>query len=282
VATAHDAAGPLVASLRGFRTGPRIEAGTFHHVWNGQLGEPWVWLRNLSAHAKPVAIFGPLSDGGGDGVTMRVAGLDLSGVTAKVDEWDCHDGTHSVAESAGLLLANSSNFNLDGLKAQGIRIEGVTDQWSRVSFQSGWFAAPPVVVAQPAGTANSSTLVCRIKDVTASGFSIRLQKQESLAGAIAPEAVHAFAIQAGAGTSGKIRAGLSPVGSAGALISFGTELQNPVFLAAANTFNEADPFVLRFKNLAGASVSLRIQEEQSADPEIGHAAESVGWIAVGE
>lgn len=53
----------------------------------------------------------------------------------------------------------------------------------------------------------------------------------------------------------------------------------PVFLAAMQTFKESDTAGIRIKALAKDTFHVKIEEETSADPEVSHVAETIGYIA---
>ncbi|MEO1084603.1 MAG: hypothetical protein AAFY88_10190, partial [Acidobacteriota bacterium] len=56
----------------------------------------------------------------------------------------------------------------------------------------------------------------------------------------------------------------------------------PPFVAAMQTPNGGDTATLRHRNLGATSVQVQVQEEQSANAEVGHVNEVVGYLVVGD
>ncbi len=57
--------------------------------------------------------------------------------------------------------------------------------------------------------------------------------------------------------------------------------RSATFLAAMQTNNGGDTCTLRYRNLTASDVEVQVHEEQSANSEVGHVNEVVGWILIG-
>ncbi len=55
----------------------------------------------------------------------------------------------------------------------------------------------------------------------------------------------------------------------------------PCFVADMQTMSGVDPANLRYRSLTASGVEVWVVDEQSADKEIRHGAETVGWVAFG-
>ncbi len=60
-------------------------------------------------------------------------------------------------------------------------------------------------------------------------------------------------------------------------IAFTQQYDSPKFYADMQSFNDSDTAQVRYRNLTGTGVEVKIQEEQSQGLETRHAAEKVGF-----
>ncbi|MEK7411841.1 MAG: Ig-like domain-containing protein, partial [Planctomycetota bacterium] len=161
-------------------------------------------------------------------------------------------------------------------------LNNVSDRWKSVYFPIS-FTTTPVVLAQVISTNEASAVTTRLRNVNGGGFQIRLQEQELSTDGHAWEQVAWLAVEPGA-FSGDFD--MDAFLSGGATHNWLTLNFSQTFggangiLAQPQTSNESDPVSVRIQNLAGASVQVRLQEEQSKDTETNHAAETLGWLAL--
>ena len=86
-----------------------------------------------------------------------------------------------------------------------------------------------------------------------------------------------------AGTSLNVQAGRTSdrVSEEWALISLERQIDvQPAFLAAIQTFDGTDTSTLRHRSLSSSGVEVFVEEEQSADDEVVHVTEVVGYLAL--
>ncbi len=106
-------------------------------------------------------------------------------------------------------------------------------------------------------------MVTRQKDVSGTGFQVRLQAEEA-AGVPGPEYISWFAMSEGTDGHSNVGKTGNAVNHDPHTISFGTDQSNPpFFFAAMQTFNGPDTATLRMRSLASASVQVHVEEEQS-------------------
>ncbi len=158
--------------------------------------------------------------------------------------------------------------------------ENTTEQWKYVQFPTS-FGTKPLVFAQVVSENEAAAVSVRARNISKQGFEMRLQEEEGADGAHLPEDVTWMAIQQGAFPDGSFEAVFLPnVNSAQANVNFvNTFPAQPAFVASVQTFDDADPMSVRYRNLSESSVALSLQEEKSFDTEGIHGNEDVGYIA---
>ncbi|MEM8961432.1 MAG: choice-of-anchor Q domain-containing protein [Acidobacteriota bacterium] len=233
--------------------------------------------------ANPIVLLGPPSYNGTQPTTARVTSVDNLGFDFHLDEWSYLDGIHFV-ESLGQGSFEQGAGTLGGLLAEAGSLS-VDHNWAQITFTQS-FPVAPVVLAQVASDNDTAPVATRIRNVTASGFEVRLQEEENADDTHALETVHFFAVEAGRGygQDGTLyEAGtISNVGELFVNINFSDTYTNPVFFAAMQTYNGNDPAALRHQNLTATDVEIMVEEETSRDSEVGHPnREVVGFLVIG-
>jgi len=236
----------------------------------------------LNIFSDPIVVLGPPSTFGGHPSTMRVQNVTATGFEQFLDEWDYMDGPHKN-ENIGMLVIDRSQEQIGGLQAEGSSLL-VNHQWARVSFARP-FAVAPVVVAQIATFVDREAATTRIRNVTRTGFDVRLQEEEGNDGVHAFENVHWIAVEPGVGSflgrPMEVKR-VSGVRHHWFRLRFDRTYDAPVFLADMQTFNGGDSAALRHRNLLGYEVQIKVEEEQSRDNERWHVQEDVGYIVIGK
>ena len=243
----------------------------------------------------PIVVVGPSSFNGDDPLTVRVTDVTTEGFKVQLDEWDLkngngHNGGHNEETLSYLaLLPGEHEFGVLTAVAGKVNI---THEWESVSFDDALFNSDIVVLAQVASYNGSDAATTRLRSVTAGGFEIRLQEEKASEGTHVEETVHYIAIEANAST---VRLGptnaqqikactFDRVTDQWSSIDWDEQFDEFVFLADIQTFNGSDPVTLRYRNLNGNGVDIRMQEEIS-DGNLGdftHVKEVVGWVIIGQ
>ncbi len=242
----------------------------------------WHTVELQRRYDNPVVVLSPASNDGGQPLTVRVRNVGSHSFQFQLDEWDYLDGAH-VAETAGYLVVEAGRHELDdGTVVQAGTLAGVNHGWSRHSFADP-FQSTPVLLTQTISVNDRAAVTTRSRQVTATGFRVRLQEQQGADGRHAKEGVAFIAVEQASGTT----AGKHfEVGTTGDVVThrwhgvrFGPSFEAaPVLLAAMQTFDGGDPGGLRYRNLNAAGVQLRVAEERSADREVRHTGENLGYI----
>ncbi|MEZ0385566.1 MAG: DUF1800 family protein [Verrucomicrobium sp.] len=234
--------------------------------------------------APPVVVLGTPTQSDAQAITTRVRNVTATGFQYQLDEWDYLDGVHG-AETLNYLALEAGVHTIGGLTWQAGRSSGITKSASTVAYSSA-FAAAPVVLAQVESAVNSKAVTSRVRLVTTSNFELKLITQESDTAALLGESVGWIAITPGTGTADGApfqvaRTGAS-VTQAWASVLFTGSHRQPQFFAQAQTVNGTDPVAIRRRNLGATGVEIFLEEEQSADAEVNHGAEDVGYLVFSE
>ncbi|MES2738130.1 MAG: DUF1800 family protein [Verrucomicrobiota bacterium] len=260
----------------------KLELGDLAHTQTNAT--TWTPVTFAKTYTTPVVVFGPLTQNNAQPAAVRVRNVTSTGFEYQVDRWDYLGGAHPE-ETLHYIVAEAGQYVIGGLTWQFGRATGVTNSATSKTFAES-FAAAPVVLAQVATTNETSAVIPRLGGITASGFSIRVDEQESADQTHAVETVHYAAIQKGNGrlVSNQFvfeaNASTATVTDAFTAVNFARKLADPFLIAGFQTRNEADPVVPRQRNLSPLKVDLRAQEEVSLNPETTHAAESAGYLVV--
>jgi len=230
-------------------------------------------------YQKPVVVVQPPTRAGGDPLTIRIRNVTSSSFQFQLDEWDYLDGAH-VKETVHYLVMEAGRFRLpDGTLVEA----GWTKRnhtWKRVSLNAA-FPKTPTVLAQSMTRVGGDSVVTRLRNVSATGFGLRLQEQEASTGWHPTETVGYIAFQRheDAGDDKfRVNRSANAVTHAWHTLNDASRVDNPYFLAQIQTFDGGDPAGLRYRVSSG-KVQVMVEEEQSADSETAHTSEVVGWVA---
>jgi uncharacterized protein YkwD len=256
------------------------EAGTITASQSGP-GQ-WYPVQLQRAYVDPIVVVGPLSFNGSNPSTVRVRNVTSSSFEWQIDEWDYLDGIHT-SESAGYLVIEAGNHVLsDGTRIVAGRT--YSDHRFAPVILPG-LTGTPIVLSTVASTNGGTAVVPRIRGVQGAGFEIRIQEEQASDGTHAIETVNYVAMEQAVGTisSRRSMSGLTPshVFHVDYAISFGTHFTSaPVFLANIQTYLGSDPAGMRRTFLDRSGARIFLEEEQSADAEMEHAGEAVGFLAI--
>ncbi len=236
---------------------------------------------SVSGFSTPRVVMGPPSFAGSHPSTIRVRNVGATSFQHNLQEWDYLDGGH-VLEDIGYLVLDHGAQSLGSLDAEA-GSASVDEAWVTVSFSQS-FTTTPVVLGQVASFNGSQAAEVRIRNVSSSGFQIRVQEEEGNDDNHVFERVDWIAVEPGTTTFGgnKLVVGLTgnSVTHDWFTISYST-VNRPVFLAEMQTFDGSDPAALRHRNLSATSVQVKVEEEQSNDTETNHTTEVVGYLVIG-
>ncbi|MEM8963765.1 MAG: matrixin family metalloprotease [Acidobacteriota bacterium] len=237
---------------------------------------------NLSGFSAARVVAGPPGFAGGQPTTTRLSSVSNASFVHQIIEWEYLDGLHAN-EQLGYIALDAGAQTLGSLDADA-GSANVTNAWTTVSFAQS-FSAAPVVIAQVASNNDATPVTTRIRNVTATSFQVQLEEEEANNQTHAAERVDWIAIEIGTTVFGNNELVVGRTGNTvdevWEVINFGQAVGTPTFVAAMQTTNGGDTATLRHRNLTSTSVEVQVDEEQSANSEVGHINEVVGYIVIG-
>ena len=187
-------------------------------------------------------------------------------------------------EKVSYFITPFGNFDFGGLKAEANRVQ-VDGNWTPVTFATAFETVPVVFVS----TLNSSTvhpLAARVRNVTTTGFEVKLQKESAVKTAISKESVAYFAVTQGTGTvnNQKMIVGKTADNviktTCYTKIDFGATIEDPVFIAQMQTCNDDTvTAVIRTLSISTTFANVTKQRERSTGNTVA-GNETAGWMVL--
>ncbi|MEA3276086.1 MAG: DUF4082 domain-containing protein [Pseudomonadota bacterium] len=253
----------------------------------GELLVNHLWQRVdfAAPFTDPIVVAQSLSSNGAHPAVVRVDGVDPNGFSIRVQEWDYLDGSHAK-ETVSYIVMERGYHQLPG----GSWVEA---GWLETSATKAFvheplsapFAEVPVVLAGATSTNEGDAVTTRLRNITVTGFEVGMREQELNTQQHLPETIDYIAWEPSFGVVNGLHyeVGLMGIGvthKAQTLVYQGAFAQPPLFLADMQSTAGGDTANLRWSNRNEASVDVRVSEEQSRDAELGHVAESVGYLVL--
>ena len=157
---------------------------------------------------------------------------------------------------------------------------GIDHNWQTVTFDGAY--TNPVVVANTATYNGSHQSTVRIRNVSSTGFEIRIQEWDYLDGSHTVETVGYLVMESGShflDDGRMIIAGQMDTDSTQFTDYLFPEafVEAPVVMLSVNSFNESDAVTLRIRNIDTDGFQYKLQEQEVNDQT--HAGEQVAYIA---
>lgn len=280
--------GPLEATVALSQAGQSTYQGTLATIGESgridNLNHQWTRITLQETYTNPVVVAGPPSFNGPHPTTVRIRNVTNNSFEVRIDEWEYLDEWHTT-ESLGYLVVEEGTHTL----ADGTVLQAGTNQsnnnWGAIDFSTP-FTNTPLLFAQTTSENERFAVAERIRNVTPTGFDLRLQEEEAADQTHAVEDVDWIAIAPSSGTFGTIPYIADQIASdhRNTNASFNSVFSGgnpPIVLAQANTNNGGDPFAIRYRSLGTTGATLFLEEEQSRDSETRHVLEDVAYLALG-
>ena len=254
--------------------------GEVGQVTASQAVGQWRTVTLEGTYTDPVVVMGPVSFNGSQPATVRVRNVTAGSFQYQLDEWNYLDGAHTT-ETISYLVVEAGPHDLGDGQTLVAGSRGVGTGFTTVNYEG--LGPAPVVLTQVTTVNEADAVITRLRNVGTTGFQVRLQEEEGATdgGSHADETVGWVALSSGSGAAGRPYAAVRTEAiyrQNFQSLAFGASYPEPVLLAAIQSYNGSDPAGLRYQNLSAASVSLKVEEEQSGDPETGHTGEVVGTM----
>jgi enterochelin esterase-like enzyme len=255
------------------------EAGSVDVYQRGR--DLWSRVDLSGRYVNPVVIMSPASNNGGQPSTVRVRNAGAGSFEFQLDEWDYLDGKHITETFGYVVMEAGRHVFADGTVVEAGTLSPVDHRWQEYVF-SEFFDSVPALFTQVMSDRDDAAVVTRHNIVAASGFQLRLMEEEAADGAHGSEMVGYLAIEHGQGNSGDVAfeawSTTGGVDNRWYALNYGSSYADPpVFLAGMRSANDLDPVAVRYRYEGDSGVQVRLQEEQSANNEMAHAAETVDY-----
>lgn len=217
-----------------------------------------------------------------DPLAIRVCNVTPEGFDFQLDEWESANGIHD-AEDVSFLAVSKGNYKVENMGTRSIEagtVSGVNaGTWKTQTFNVP-FNTVPCVFAQCTSINEASAVCARIRNVTATGFEVKLQEGKSADGIHADENVDFVAIDPGknqyfeVGRTAAVGSDLIPQ------VFASSDWNAPGIVCSVQSCNENDPCAARFSNLTKTGVQLKVDEDNGGAGS-SHIPEAMGWMVFG-
>ncbi len=185
-------------------------------------------------------------------------------------------------ETIPYLAMMPGSYDFNGVKGLSARATA-TANWTTVTFPTPFEVAPVVFVNQLLSSTSYATVV-RIRNVTATGFQVKIFKEEGVTSTPGTETISYIALTPGKGdfngqrfTVGRTAENF--VTASAKQVLFGDTIDNPVFIAQMQTANDEVTAALRLFHLFDRGAFIFKQRERSVSTS-SVASEGAGWIVI--
>lgn len=291
-----------VAATRG-RAAPAVGGpsviGQTGTVVAGQ-SDPDRWARvsfDVPFGLTPVVIMNPVTNNDSAPVDVHVRKVTRNGFEFRLEEWDYQDGVHEAEELHYLAMARGVHDLAGALLNAEAGFVAADTTTQNVSFTHS-FSERPTVFAQAqthngqrghkAGIGDSITT--RVDVAGTNQFTVQLQEQEAYRQFHRAETVGYIALEPGEGILDPPLGALDPILGAFEVdattqsvtdewypLDFANEYDDPLLLADMQTLAGHNTATTRTTDLDSTSAAVRVTEEQSADQELTHVPETIGY-----
>ena len=250
------------------------------------VNDEWQRVDFQTPFTDPIVVASALSGNDGDPPVVRVYGVDPEGFWIRVQEWGYLDGKHANEAVTYTAMERGRHQLPDGAWVEAGRLAKGTIAFAATTFSEP-FGEVPVVFSTVTSVNEADAVVTRMRQISVTGFQVRMQEQEVNRQKHLPESVDYIAWEPSFGVVNGLRYEVGRMGAGVSskvttLVYQAAFAQPPMFLADMQTTNGGDPANLRWLNRNDVAVEVWVSEEQSKDAETVHTAESVGYFAADE
>ncbi|MEZ4605238.1 MAG: O-antigen ligase family protein [Deinococcales bacterium] len=251
----------------------------------------WHQVKLNTTFQNPIVIFGPLTANDKEPAVIRIKELKPNSFSFQISEWDYLDGIHGE-EQVAFLVIEAGVYQLES----GMQLEAkVLEASSTIKGQrfEQTFDKAPAVIGQVQSYNNPFALINRFSLLSKASISFQLQREEALnTQPFAPEMLgylalsrESFAAKEGFFTAGFTAEEVTHVDtpitlelSQQAVLHTGSSYS--LVFANLLTVNGLDPTQVRYKESSLSRFVVYAEEELSADAEVGHGGERLGYLNV--
>lgn len=260
--------------------------GVAGSVTTGSPGENDPIVVNFGTTIENAVVALTATGNGADPYTIRVIDVTDTSFTFIIEEWEYLDGPHPAIETINWVAVAEGTHRLDDGRIIEAGFASATETTGDATFSSEFqneVTSAPVVLTSVMSNNDAIAVDSDPRDVTTSGFNVRLQQEEAQRplNTHAAETVGwiAFETGGGSGASGLALTG-EGLDEGNDVYDFDTTFGSaPIVVADTQTVLGGDTARVELVATSTTTVTLNLQEEQSQDTEVNHIDETVGFVA---
>ncbi len=243
----------------------------------------WVRVSFDEPYSHPIVVAGPPQSSEAEPCTVKIRNVTSEGFEIRLREWPGQDGEHVAEKVSYLAIEQGTSVLADGTVVVAGMFTGSTN-WQKINFSQSW-SKIPVILTSITSAHNDEAVTGRGVPGTSS-FAYLLQAGEGTKQAtVQAETVHYVALEPGTGSQDswqyEVRTKGVLVTDSWKTVDFTTNfLQAPMLFAGMQSFVSADTAALRTSAVKRSQFQVKVEEEQSADDEVSHPAEKIGYLAI--
>ena len=204
-----------------------------------------IGFKNNYTTIPAVFIGAPTNTNSGTLLTTKVKISSNKLMSLQLAPWSYQNAVSLISEeSIPYFIIKPGTYDFGGLKAL-VSKTTTTSIWKTVNFSSA-FDSIPVVFVSTTSSNNAFPTTLRVRNVTKTGFDIKIQKESGISTAIATEIFSYMAVKQGTGlvNGNRIIVGKTADNAVGnavtqyARIVYPETITNPIFLAQMQTCND--------------------------------------------
>ncbi len=244
--------------------------------------QQWHKVVLKKSYQNPVVLMSPLNFDGSQPCFATVRNIKSASFEFQITEWAYLNGSKPETTLSYLVVEAGTYTLKQGVQLMAGKHPKVDHNATRIGFPAS-FNKKPLVFPQLIADGGGEPAITRMVFISEKGFQLKLQEAEASNQAHYPEEVCWIAIEPTTQTQGLA----FEAGSTGRVVSHDWyELQfsqnysgDAALMASMQTLFDTDTANIRYDDLTGRGVRLKIEEEKSRDQEVQHAFEEVAYMA---
>ena len=218
-------------------------------------------------------------------MTQRVNNVSTTSFKFHLNPWDYLNNPNlTKTDVLSAMALPEGTYNFSGLKAEAKAVPNVTREWFAVTFDEA-FATEPVVFCTVVSNSTPYPLTVAVRNVTNTGFELRVKTEEAITGTVIPEKINCFAIEPGQGvmagkriTVGRTTEG-SGVSTTPVEVEYDATYTEPAVFAGFLTDADSFTSTLRYYVSGDNKVKILKQREMSGSISKIHE-DQIGWMVM--
>ncbi|MDY6837582.1 MAG: H-type lectin domain-containing protein [Thermodesulfobacteriota bacterium] len=253
-------------------------------VGDVSVGSSWKRASFNKTFQAPVVVAKSSSYTATGPAVVRIRSVDQAGFEIRLQEWDYLDGSTALETTGYIVMEQGVHTLPDGTRVEAGQFETKRTGFEQVPF-SQTFQVPPVVITAVCSDNEVDAVTTRVRNVSTTGFEIRMQEQQLNQQVHAYETISYIAWEPSSvivdGLVFEVNRTGNEVRHDWHRMAYNMAFENaPVFVADMQTQNGGDTANIRWDNKDAHGVDVKIAEEQSKDSETAHVMEVVGYVIV--